>query len=186
MIGSPACSVTIYSFGKECIEQHKYQYHYKGKEPVPPLAMVDDLLCVSECGPSSVKLSSYINYKISSKNLQWGAGKCKKMRIGKAHKEVTCPEAIVDGWKENIVKDMKTGKFKVKDIYEGEDVLDIEMSEKYLGDIISNDGQNTKNITARVNRGRGISNDLNATLVEMLANEDHFDFGAYKQPVNKL
>ena len=46
--GPPACSVTIDSIGKECLTEHKYLYHYKNQVPIPPLAMVDDLLCISE------------------------------------------------------------------------------------------------------------------------------------------
>ena len=175
--GSPACSVSIDSIGKECLEEHKYLYHYKGIVPIPPLAMVDDLLTISECGPTSVQLNSYINHKIRSKNLQWGSDKCKKMRIGKSHSEETCPESTIDGWKEILVKNVKTGKRDLKDIYEGDDLIKIEEHEKYLGDIVSRDGKNTKNITARVNRGRGIVRDLNATLVEMLASKEHFELG---------
>ena len=41
--GPPACSVSIDSIGKECLEYHKYLYQYKGKVSIPPLAMVNDL-----------------------------------------------------------------------------------------------------------------------------------------------
>ena len=53
--GSPACSVSVDSIGKECLRDHKYLYHYKGKVHIPPLAMVDDLLCIGECGPKSLQ-----------------------------------------------------------------------------------------------------------------------------------
>ena len=171
---SKVCSVHIDSIGKECIEEHKYLYQYKGTVPIPPMAMVDDLLCISECGPASVQMSSYINYKAASKKLQWGTDKCNKMQVGKAHSNDTCPELAVDGWKEVVVKHIETGEMKIKDIYEGEDVLQIKQSEKYLGDIISDDGKNTQNIQARVNRGRGIAKDLNATIVSIFANSDNF------------
>ena len=48
-----------------------------------------------------------------------------------------------------------------------------EDNEKYLGDIVTNDGKNKKNIRARVNKGRGIANDLLETLVKMLAGAEH-------------
>ena len=175
--GPSACSVSVDSIGKECIEEHKYLYHYKNKVSIPPLAMVDDLLSISECGPNSVKLNSYINYKISSKKLQFGAEKCKKLCIGKAHEEATCPELTIDGWKEIVVTEIKTGNSRLKDIYEGEDVMNTEDSEKYLGDIITNNGKNDKNIKARENRGRGITKDLLATIVEMLAGAQHHELG---------
>ena len=63
--GPSACSVTIDSIGKEFLAEHKYLYHYKNKVPIPPLAMVDDLLCINKCGPSSVQQNSYVNYKIA-------------------------------------------------------------------------------------------------------------------------
>ena len=55
--------------------------------------------------------------------------------------------------------------------------MQTEEKEKYLGDIITNDGTNRKNIASRENRGRGIARDLIATLVEMLAGEQHHTTG---------
>ena len=37
-----------------------------------------------------------------------------------------------------------------------EDIMEEKNEEKYLGDIISNDGRNLNNIKARVNKGKGI------------------------------
>jgi hypothetical protein len=39
--------------------------------------------------------------------------------------------------------------------------------EKYLGDIISNNGKNTKNIEARKNRGTGIVNQIMSILEDI-------------------
>ena len=64
-----------------------------------------------------------------------------------------------------------------KDIFEGEDIIQIEDSEKYLGDIVTNNGKNDKNIKSRENRGRGITGYLLATLVEMLAGGEHHELG---------
>ena len=79
---SKVCSVHIDIIGKECLKEHKYLYHYKGKVPITPLSMVDDLLCICECGPASVQLGSYMNYKAASKKIQWGTEKCKKLQVG--------------------------------------------------------------------------------------------------------
>ena len=103
-------TVTIDSIGKECLEKHKYLYHYKGKVPIPPVAIVDDLLCISECGPKSVQLNAYVNHKIASKKLQWGTEKCKKLQIGKSHSNESCPDLEIDGWKEVVVKQIETEK----------------------------------------------------------------------------
>ena len=55
--------------------------------------------------------------------------------------------------------------------------MQIEQSDKYLGDIVTNNGRNDKNIKFRENRGRGISTDLLATLVELLAGGKHHELG---------
>ena len=44
------CSKQIDTIGQECLEEEKYTYKYKGEVDIPPLAMVDDLISVSECG----------------------------------------------------------------------------------------------------------------------------------------
>ena len=44
------CSKQIDTIGQECLEEEKYTYKYKGEVDIPPLAMVDDLITVSECG----------------------------------------------------------------------------------------------------------------------------------------
>ena len=92
--------------------------------------MVDDLLCVGKCGPTSVQQNAFLNYKISSKKLQFGADKCKKLCIGKTHSEITCPDLTIDGWKEILVKEIETGELTQKDILEGEDHIETEESEK--------------------------------------------------------
>ena len=45
VFGPTECSVSVDTYGKECLQDEKHLYSYK-----PPLAMVDDLLIVSECG----------------------------------------------------------------------------------------------------------------------------------------
>ena len=73
IFGPLCCSVTIDTFGKECMEEKKNLYYYKQKVAVPPLAMIDDLLCLSKCGIDSVKANAFINAKsnIKSCNLEF-------------------------------------------------------------------------------------------------------------------
>ena len=73
-LGPIECSVTIDTFGKECLEQQKYLYSYKGLVGIPPLAMVDDLACISTCGLETVQMNGYINAKTNIKKLQFGTG----------------------------------------------------------------------------------------------------------------
>ena len=68
VFGPMECSVQVDTFGNECLEESKYLYTYKGKVGIPHLSMVDDLLCISECGIDSVILNSYIKTKTNIKN----------------------------------------------------------------------------------------------------------------------
>jgi hypothetical protein len=78
VFGPILCSNQVDTFGKECLEEGKYSYAYKGEVEIPPLGMVDDLLCISECGHKTAMLNAYMNHKTNSKKLQFGAEKCKK------------------------------------------------------------------------------------------------------------
>ena len=137
--------------------------------------MVDDLVCISECGHENTQMNSYINYKTSSKKLQFGVGKCKKIHIGKNKNELICGDLFVDGWKADEVKDIKSGKSNRQDVFEGEKLLTVTDKEKYLGDIISSDGKNMKNIENRKNRGTGIVTEISAMIVEIMLDQEHFE-----------
>ena len=137
--------------------------------------MMDDLCSISTCGVETIKSNSYINYKISSKKLQCGANKCKRMHIGSTRKPTICCDLIIDGWREKNVTCVETGVTHLEDAYEGDMLLETSLGERYLGDIISQDGKNDKNITQRRNRGLGIVNDIHALLVEIMAGRENFE-----------
>ena len=65
------CSVQIDTFGKECIIEGKYLFYYRDSIPVPPLSMVDDLICISKCGINSIIMNSFINSKSTMKKLHF-------------------------------------------------------------------------------------------------------------------
>ena len=149
------CSKQIDTFGKECLTEKKYTYLYKGKVEIPPLSMVDDVVCVAECGFKSVLINSFLSCKSNTKKLQFGAGKCKKMHIGKQFEEYKCHPIYVDNWNE-FEKKNEVGQEFIEDICVGQVQIEHSEEEKYLGDIIAKDGRNIKNIQARVNKGKGI------------------------------
>ena len=154
IFGPLCCSVTVDTFGKECVQENKNLYQYKEKVGVPPLAMIDDLLCLSKCGVDSVKMNAFINAKSNLKKLQFGVHKCHKMHVG-----ITCeycPDLFVDNWELKRTKDYFTGIETFIDEEKGQVKLDTIKNDKYLGDIISFDGKNKKNILARRNKGIGI------------------------------
>ena len=50
VFGPMFCSKQVDTFGQECLIENKSTYLYRGEVEFPPLSMVDDLLCVTECG----------------------------------------------------------------------------------------------------------------------------------------
>ena len=77
------CSKQVDTIGQECLLENKYTYKYKGEVDIPPLSMVDDLICVSECGIQTSMMNSYINVKTNSKKLQFGVENVRKSMLVK-------------------------------------------------------------------------------------------------------
>ena len=169
VFGPIKCSVQVDTIGKECIENDKHLYKYKDTVGIPPLGMVDDLLAVAECGVDSVLTNSYINAKTKIKKLQFGVDKCHKIHIGSNHNK--CPLLYVDHWKE--VKNIETDETvdKCEDLSE----IDASREEKYLGDIITNDGKNTKNIESRMAKGQGNIDQVMSILEEICFGQYQFE-----------
>ena len=174
VFGPIECSVSVDTYGKECLAEEMHLYSYKGEVQVPPLAMVDDLLIVSECGYKAAMANAYINTKSNLKKLQFGTEKCHKMHVGKVNEEI-CPDLFVDGWRLGNVEEVETkaeyGEDEEIGLVKMEEVED----EKYLGDIISQDGKNMKNILARTNRGIGITNQIMSILDEICFGRYYFE-----------
>ena len=158
VFGPMFCSKQVDTLGQECLEENKYTYLYRGEVEIPPLSMVDDLLCVSECGFRTSMSHAYIALKTDTKKLQFGAKKCKKLHVGKHCDEFKCQVLKVDNWEEVEIMNEETGIEEIEDICEGEEIMEEKSDEKYLGDVISTDGKNIKNVKARVAIGKGIAN----------------------------
>ena len=150
IFGPLLCSKQVDSFGKECLEEQKYTYLYKERVEIPPLSMVDDVLCISECGYKITMLNTFFKVKTNSKKLQFGENKCKKLHVGKYHEDFKCQEISVDTWKEISVYNEEIGVDTLEDYYTGEEDIEEISEEKYLGDIVSQDGRNIKNIKSRL------------------------------------
>ena len=156
VFGPMFCSKQVDTFGQECLDEGKYTYMYRGEVEIPPLSMVDDVLCVSECGFKTSMMHAFISLKTDSKKLQFGAGKCKRLHVGKVCEEYKCQTLKIDDWKEVEIVNEETGIDDIEDKCEGMEDMQKKDEEKYLGDIISADGRNIKNIKARVAKGKGI------------------------------
>ena len=102
---------------------------------------MDDLNGISKCGKDSLALNIFLTTQIELKKLRFhvpdksGKTKCHKIHIGR--KNENCPTLKVHG---TIMPEVT------------EDV--------YLGDILSCDGKNTKNIKSRISKGVGITNQI--------------------------
>ena len=87
--GPVLCSNTVDTIGKKCRDRGELHYLYKNTGRVLPLAMVDDLNCISKCGLESIELNTFINTQIELKKLRFhvpddkGKSKCHKLHIGK-------------------------------------------------------------------------------------------------------
>ena len=145
--GSLLCANTIDSFGKYCRDNSEFTYSYKNKTDVLPFAFIDDLNGIAECGQKSFDLNLFLSTKIELKRLRGGAKKCLKMHIGKHN--ALCPT------------------LKIHD-----QVMTCKDEITYLGDIITADGKNTKNIQNRISKGLGQINQIFSILESM-------SFGTY-------
>ena len=135
--GPLLCSNSVDTLGKKVRDRGVPSYMYKNTVRVLPLAMVDDINAISRCGLESVNLNTFINTQIELKKIHFhvpnaeGKSKCHKMHIG-GNKEM-CQELKVHGTAMESVKE-----------------------DTYLGDLISSDGKNKKNVEKRISKGLGI------------------------------
>ena len=172
VFGPLQCSVQVDSFGKECLKENKHLYSYRGGVGVPPLAMVDDLLAVSNCGIETVKTNGFLNAKTNVKKLQFGGEKCHKMHVGK--KQHLCPDLFVDNWELKKVDKFGHGIENLEDIYVGDYVMENVKDERYLGDIIAADGSNLKNVLKRKSKGVGVVSQIMTILENTCYGPYHF------------
>ena len=80
--------------------------------------MVDDVLAISKCGPTSIAMNALVNSFLSSKKLKLNKTKCAKIDVGR--KSDSCPSLFMQYKK---IKDSE--------------------QEKYLGEVIHQKGTAT-------------------------------------------
>ena len=66
------------------------------------------------------------------------------MHVGKYCESFKCKCLKVDSWEETNVKNEDTNEDSIEDCWKGEEKMEEVSEDKYLGDIISNDGRNLK------------------------------------------
>ena len=81
----------------------------------------------------------------------------------------------VDDWKIYKIEDINTNTKEEEEVFDGDkNIYEVE-SNKYLGQIISQDGKNVKNISNRANKGIGIVNKIETTLGNTPGGRYHFE-----------
>ena len=152
--GPLLCSNTIDKIGKKCKERDQHFYLYKNVAKIFPLAFVDDLSAIARCGFESKSMNTFLNTQIEMKKLRFhttgknGKSKCVKMHVGK--KSAFCPSLKVHGT-----------------------ILNEVTEEMYLGDLLSSDGRNTKNIRNRISKGIGLISQI-INLLESVSFGPHY------------
>ena len=136
--------------------------------------VVDDLITVSESGYKSVKMNSFINAKTAIKKLQFGPDKCHVLHIGRNQENHKIFDHYVEGWNMEEVPDILAGESYTEEAYDGEHGMSSESVQKYLGQHISSDSTNTKNIEMLRNKGIGIQNKLVQIMTAISAGKYHF------------
>ena len=173
--GSMECGIIVDGFGKESLKPEMEPYQYRGTVPVPLLGMVDDILYITESGYKACRANAFINAKTVLKRLQFGTEKCQLMYVGKNIQEHKKIELYVDGWKMQEVQDELTGDLMCKETFDGEHELDVSNVEKYLGQILSNDGSNVKNVARRAGKGSGMVNTIESIISNVPGGKFHFE-----------
>jgi hypothetical protein len=143
--------------------------------PIPALGVVDDLITVSESGYKSAKMNSFINAKTAIKKLQFGPDKCHVIHVGRNQEAYKNVDHYVEGWKMQEVQDIFTGEPHIEEAYDGEHGMTAEGVQKYLGQMISSDSTNTKNIEILRNKGIGLQNKIVQILSAISAGKFHFE-----------
>ena len=95
---------------------------------VPSLSMIDDIAGIANCKENSIILNAIINAKIEGKKLQFNVKKCVNMHVG-------------------------PGKENCENLKIHEKQMLATDTQKYLGDLVSNSGNNYDNIKDRCKTG---------------------------------
>ena len=140
VLGPLKCANQMDSISRECIRDDNGLYKYRGVLRLSPLGMIDDLACIARCGFDSVELNAIINGKINVKRLEFNKDKCVKLHISSNQGRTCCNTKLGQSDQKTVTcvqLEVQDTKMKECD------------TEKYIGDMISSDGSNDKNITNR-------------------------------------
>ena len=90
------CTSTMDKLGKQAYQDPNLMYKYKNNVFVPPLEMVDDVICASKCGSQVVATNTAVTTFVKLKKLELGEKKCARMHVGRTNIQ-ECSEIFVNG-----------------------------------------------------------------------------------------
>ena len=159
--GSLFCTATMDKLGKKMYENRDLLYKYKDKVEIPTLGMVDDLLSIQKCSMDSVKANAVVNAFVESKKLTLSKNKCHKIHINNKQNK-------------NKKNNVKCPTLKV---HEAE--MEDSVREKYLGDVIDENGKIRATIEDRQKRGFAIVSEILAILEEIPLGRHKMEIGLH-------
>ena len=145
--GSLKCTASMDTLNRIILEHKELTYKYRSDPNIEigVLGMVDDNLCISKCGVTSIQKNAIINSFIETQRLTLSSSKSVVINVGNHSKcKIPCPTLKVH------TKDMKTVK-----------------SQKYLGDIISTSGSIKESVEDRRSKGWGKVTEISGILAVM-------------------
>ena len=150
---------------------------YRGKIPIAPFTMCDDLFVISECGYQTELVAAYLNCQARFNFLQFGLTKCFKMHVGKFKENYKCRPVYLDSWNSQEVEDNRSGNIQFQENYIGKIKIKEVSTEKYLGTKLNADGTNIIDITTKCNRGIGTINKIQTILETKFFGKFYFEVG---------
>ena len=76
-------TTTMDKLGKQFYANPNMMYKYRSEALVPPLQMVDDVICASKCGNQVITSNAAITMFAKLKKLELSETKCARIHIGK-------------------------------------------------------------------------------------------------------
>jgi hypothetical protein len=148
--------VQVDSIGKD-VEEAKIGYKYKESLPISLLALVDDVIGITDAGFKAAQMNEIIILKTAEKSLQFGITKCKSMFVGKVKENFLDSEMFVDKWNIEYKENTENGEEELIETYMGQTPIGKTNEQKYLGFVISGSGNNMANINAVKRKSIGVT-----------------------------
>ena len=164
--------VEVDSISKDCMKEGLY-YKYMNELPISNLAIIDDILSLTEPGYMAAKMNSFINIKTAEKGLQFGPLKCKYMVVKKQGQFNLSGSLKVDKWSEGYIS--QSEDYSLIEYYDKEVNIQKVNEWKYLGFQISNSGNNLANIRALKNKSIGVVRKIFQKLKSFKLNKYYFE-----------